>query len=240
MTNWSSLIHSWFTLDEDTLQALRRLSPILLQAPAKTDEVHWNMLLTIWSAYAKSVHAISGIKLYESWQGETVTYGYEELPKHMVLWGIVDGAQGLMHSALDNLAHAVWLIEYPQKAGNYHPASFRQLFDSQKGLIGANTATKLSPELIHTLKAIDTSGGQRISQLNNASKHKRSVIPRQPIPPALGNNPLVEPLIAQPDSREIPQWVAEIKDMVEHILPPFWQALPLAMRDAGYLSSESE
>ncbi len=234
MTDWSQLVHPWFTLDANTVEALQDLSPILSRVPPETDDIQWNLLLTVWSAYAKSVNALSGIKTYELWHGEAVRHGYEELPKHVILWGTIDGAQGSMHSALDNLAHAVWLVENPRGAGNYHPDSFNQLFDGKRGLIGAKSATKLSPPLIDTLIAIYNNDGQKLSNLNNTSKHKRSIIPRQPIPPEFQSNPLFQPLIAQQDSQEMPGWFAEIKEMVEHILPHFWQALPLVMYDAGY------
>ncbi|MCL5012885.1 MAG: hypothetical protein M1493_02710 [Firmicutes bacterium] len=234
MIEWSQLVHPWFTLDSDTIKALQDLSPILGRVPPETDDIQWNLLLTVWSAYAKSVSALSGVKNYELWQSEAVAHQYEELPKHVTLWGIIDGVQGSMHSALDNLGHAVWLVEYPQKAGSYYPASFNQLFDPKMGLIGAATSTKLSSELIHTLTAIYTNDGKKIIDLNNHSKHKRSLIPRQPIPLELQNNPLFQPLIAQQDSREMPVWFAEVKNMAENILPHFWQALPLVMTDAGY------
>lgn len=191
-------------------------------------------MLTVWSAYAKSVNALSGIKNYELWRGEPVSHSYEELPKHVILWGIIDSAQGSMHSALDNLGHAVWLIKHPQPAGNYYPASFNQLFDTETELIRDDIRPELSSQLINTLMAIYTNYGKELIALNNYSKHKRSKIPRQPIPPELQYNPLFQPLIAQQDSIEMPAWFATVKNMIENILPHFWQALPLVMTDAGY------
>ena len=193
--------------------------------PDANDEKQWNFLLTAWSAYAKSIHAMTGVNRYNSWTNIPIKRLSEERYKHVALWGTLDGITMSMHSALDNLAHAGFLLKNPDPSKGYSPPSFLDLFD-KSGTLKRKVATwGVSSDLAVSLQQLYRSGGERIAHDNNRSKHRRSFIPRQDIPKEMLSLPFYAPLIAQPDSKVLSDWAEDVKTTLERTLPIFWESL---------------
>jgi len=223
--DWSAQSNPWFKLSNETVQALQKFDPVLNRVPDTNDGKQWNFLLTVWSAYAKSVHAMTEINRYDSWTPIPINRPSEDRYKHIALWGTLDSVTMSMHSALDNLAHAVFLLQNPDPSKDYRPPSFLDLFD-KSGTLKRKVATWGAPsDLAALLQQLHRHGGKRIAHDSNRSKHRRSFIPRPEIPSEMLSLPFYSPLIAQPDSTLLSNWADDVKATMESALPIFWESL---------------
>lgn len=233
--DWSVLSNPWFTPPKTTVEALKRFDPILGRRPAEDDNTQWNFLLTVWSAYAKSVHAMANVNRYDLWVTTPPQRPSEERLKHIALWGTLDNATMSMHSALDNLAHAVYLLQNPDSSKDCRPPSFVHLFDKTGTLKSKWGAPS---ELAILLRRLYHEGGKRTADDNNRSKHRRSAIPQPNHLSGILSLPFYSPSIDQPESRLFSDWHGELKSVLETVLPLFWESLSQVV-NAWYQLHES-